>query len=48
MVNFRGIPLNLTDLGSISRLMAIGGTDITRGRPDFLTLFDQAAQNGGT
>ena len=27
---------------------AIGGTDITRGRPDFLALFEQAAQSGGT
>jgi len=27
---------------------AIGGTDITRGRPDFLALFENAAQSGGT
>lgn len=27
---------------------AIGGTDITLGRPDFLALFEQAAQSGGT
>ena len=27
---------------------AIGGTDITRGRPDFLSLFEQAGQNGST
>ena len=27
---------------------AIGGTDITRGRPDFLNLFEQAANSGGT
>ncbi|MEP3889970.1 MAG: type II secretion system protein N [Hellea sp.] len=26
----------------------IGGTDITRGRPDFLALFEKAAQSGGT
>lgn len=26
----------------------IGGTDITRGRPDFLTLFEKASQSGGT
>lgn len=27
---------------------AIGSTDITRGRPDFLALFEQAAQSGST
>ena len=27
---------------------AIGGTDITRGRPDFINLFEQAANSGGT
>lgn len=26
----------------------IGGTDITRGRPDFLALFEKATQSGGT
>lgn len=26
----------------------IGGTDITRGRPDFIALFEKAAQSGGT
>ena len=26
----------------------IGGTDITRGRPDFLALFEKASQSGGT
>lgn len=42
--------VNLTTFGFSKGdvITTIGGTDITRGRPDFLALFESAAQNGGT
>lgn len=41
--------LDLTPLGFSKGdvITAIGGTDITLGRPDFLALFEQAEKNGG-
>lgn len=42
--------VNLTQFGFAKGdiVTAIGGSDITRGRPDFLALFEKAAQSGGT
>jgi len=42
--------VDLTPLGFSKGdiVTAIGGADITRGRPDFLSLFENAAQSGGT
>lgn len=42
--------VDLTRFGFVKGdiVTAIGGTDIRRGRPDFLALFEQAAQSGGT
>jgi len=46
--NRPGINLSPYGFSKGDVITAIGGTDITRGRPDFLALFDKAAQNGGT
>jgi len=42
--------VNLAPLGFSKGdiITAIGDTDITRGRPDFIALFEKAAQSGGT
>jgi general secretion pathway protein C len=46
--NRPGVDLSPYGFAKGDVITAIGGTDITRGRPDFLALFDQAAQSGGT
>jgi len=46
--NRPGVDLSPYGFSKGDVITAIGGKDITRGRPDFLALFDQAAQSGGT
>lgn len=46
--NRPGVDLSPYGFSKGDVVTAIGGTDITRGRPDFLALFEKAAQSGGT
>lgn len=46
--NRPGVDLSRFGFAKGDIVTAIGGTDITRGRPDFLALFEQASQGGGT
>jgi len=46
--NRAGVDLSQYGFSKGDVVTAIGGTDITRGRPDFLALFENAAQSGGT
>jgi len=46
--NRPGVDLSPYGFSKGDVVTAIGGTDITRGRPDFLALFEQAAQSGGS
>lgn len=46
--NRPGVDLTSFGFSKGDIVTAIGGADITRGRPDFLALFEQAAQSGAT
>ena len=46
--NRPGVALSKFGFSKGDIVTSIGGTDITLGRPDFLALFEQAANNGGT
>lgn len=46
--NRPGVDLSPYGFSKGDVVTAIGGTDITRGRPDFLALFEKAAQSGST
>jgi len=46
--NRPGVDLSPFGFSKGDIVTGIGGTDVTRGRPDFLALFEQAAQNGNT